>query len=267
VEVDNTLGTPTPRFDAFIAVVGARLPGEGVTFVELPTPTPDGPREVAGLGTTRAEGEELTALRAQLAEAQRRGDMHAIERQAQLEQLEQAEDRIANLSAGADAPDTGELAGDLAGALAGTLAGALARDSAARGGARLDEALAREQALRWELERLQGELEHVRARPVEMLEAEVVSLRAQLERAELELDEHDEQLEQLQDGAEQHGGPAGAGSEGLDLIDADGPTPAQAREWMQAKAKLDHLLRKLERGGQLSALALHRELSRLHRLL
>ncbi|PRP94583.1 hypothetical protein [Enhygromyxa salina] len=273
IEVDNTLGTPTPRFEAFIAVVGASLPGEGVTFVELPSPAPDGPREVAAPGTARAETEELAALRAQLAEAQRRGDMHAIERQAQLEQLEQAEDRIANLgdalreareSSGSSAPNR-DLSGDRAGVLGG--------DQARGDGPRLDEVLAREQSLRWELDRLRGELEHVRARPVELLEAEVVSLRAQLDRAEAELDEHDEQLEQLQAGsAEGDAGPAGdidpdrfhARAESLD---DDGPTAAQAREWMQAKAKLEHLLRKLERGGQLSALALHRELSSLRRLL
>jgi hypothetical protein len=36
---------------------------------------------------------------------------------------------------------------------------------------------------------------------------------------------------------------------------------------MKARAKLDHLLRKLERGGEVSALELHRELSGLRRLL
>jgi hypothetical protein len=50
-------------------------------------------------------------------------------------------------------------------------------------------------------------------------------------------------------------------------LDDSPPTPAQAREWMKARAKLDHLLRKLERGGELSALQLHRELSALRRLL
>jgi hypothetical protein len=266
VEVDNVLGTQTPKFEAFIAVIGASLPGEGVTYVELPTPTIDGPREVAGVGTTRAEAEELTALRAQLAEAQRRGDMHAIERQAQLEQLEQAEDRIASLgealeSSRADTPED-------------AAAAASARSSE---GPRVDELLAREQSLRWEVDRLRGELEHARARPVEMLEAEVVSLRAKLDRAEAELDELDE-LENASFGAlGGDAGPAGdlgpRGSQGraagelAEPFDADSPTSAQAREWMKAKAKLEHLLRKLERGGQLSALALHRELSGLHRLL
>jgi hypothetical protein len=269
VEVDNSLGTQTPKFEAFIAVIGARLPGEGVTFVELPTPTIGGPREVAGPGTARAETEELTALRAQLAEAQRRGDMHAIERQAQLEQLEQAEDRIASLgealeSSRAAAPDDVDVA-------------AVSASARSSEGPRVDELLAREQSLRWEVDRLRGELEHARARPVELLEAEVASLRAKLDRAEAELDELDE-LDKLSFGAlGGDAGPAGdldgVGSQGraagelAEQPDADAPTSAQAREWMKAKAKLEHLLRKLERGNQLSALALHRELSSLHRLL
>jgi uncharacterized protein YgfB (UPF0149 family) len=100
IEVDNTLGTDAPRFDAFVAVIGTRLPGEGVTFVELPSR-----QESAGTGrkgssastASSGEAEELAALRLQLAEAQRRGDMHAIERQSLLERLEQAEDRITSL--------------------------------------------------------------------------------------------------------------------------------------------------------------------------
>jgi hypothetical protein len=125
-----------------------------------------------------------------------------------------------------------------------------------------------------------------------VLEAEVASLRAQLERAEAELDDlddlaalalqvHDEEQAHLARQAHQdhqapqtHGalgdpsGRVGADAAALgELLDAEGPTSAQAREWMRAKAKLEHLLHKLERGGQLSALALHRELSSLRRLL
>ncbi|PRP93034.1 hypothetical protein ENSA5_45950 [Enhygromyxa salina] len=255
IEVDNSLGSEAPAFEAFVAVVGATLPSEGVTFVELPARAGARERTAAGPGATRAESEELAAARAQLAEAQRRGDMQAIERQALLEQLEQAEDRIAKLD------DELESLREQGGGPGGP---------AASEGPRLDEALAREQALRWELDRVRGELENLRVRPVETLEAEVASLRARLAQAEAELAEAD--FDEAEDVDELEGELRGdldeaALSELTRLLADDDATPAQAREWMKARAKLEHLLRKLERGGRLSALELHRELSSLRRLL
>lgn len=262
IEVDNTLGTDAPRFDAFVAVIGTRLPGEGVTFVELPSHHESGGTGAAGAAGSAgrrgpsasagssAETEELAALRLQLAEAQRRGDMHAIERQSLLERLEQAEDRITSLDEQLESRDgTGESGSE----------------QVTSDGPRIDELLAREQSLRWELDRVRGELENLRVRPVEELEAELASTQAQLEQAEAALAEAEIAL------AEEPGGDTDLGAEFVESaarVLAEGePSPAQAREWMKAKAKLDHLLRKLERGGEVSALELHRELSGLRRLL
>lgn len=254
IEVDNSLGSEAPRFEAFVAVIGPTKAAEGLTFVELPArweAQAGSASASASLGrgadpaATRAELEELAALRVQLAEAQKIGDRQAIDRQRLLEELERAEDRIAGLE---EELDLGE--GDEA-------------EVQREHGERLDEALAREQSLRWEVERLRGELEHQQVRPVDELEAEVASLRAQLAQAERELDELE--LEDA-DEARAEAGETEAGevlAELADALDADMPTPAQAREWMQARGRLEQLLRKLERGGQLSALELHRELRAL----
>jgi hypothetical protein len=253
IEVDNTLGTDAPRFEAFVAVIGARVPGEGVTFVELPSrheSAAPGRRGSSASAASSAEIEELAALRLQLAEAQRRGDMHAIERQSLLERLEQAEDRIASLDEELESREgTGESSSE----------------QVASDGPRIDELLTREQSLRWELERVRGELENLRVRPVEELEAELVSTQAQLEQVEAALAEAETALAE---DSEADGSIEGefAESAARALAEAE-PSPAQAREWMKARAKLDHLLRKLERGGEVSALELHRELSGLRRLL
>lgn len=248
VEVDTTLGNEAPRFELFVAVVGSTLPGEGVTFVELPARA-DGHTSAGAAASDEAE--ELAALRLQLAEAQRRGDMQAIERQALLERLEHAEDRLATLDEELDSRHEGGESG-------ASLAGATHR---------LDEALAREQSLRWELERLRGEVEHLRVRPIEALEAELAGVAAQLELTEAALAE----LEDAAALADEDDAAAGAHDFAHDgrerLGAADEPSQAQARAWLQARGQLEHLLRKLERGGALSALELHRELSALRKLL
>jgi len=264
IEIDNTLGSENPRVEVFVAVVGARLPGEGVTWIELPAATGLGAGAGAGAqaGTGAAgDDDELAALRLQLSEAQRRGDLQAIERQSVLEQLEQAADRIASLEDQLDQRGVGDPPG---GAETGV-------DS----GPRLDELLAREQTLRWENERLRGELERVETRPVEALEAQVAGLQAQLDDAHEQLELAETQLEAAEalvadDEAEREGdgGQREPLAELVELLDsAEEPSPAQAREWRRARSKLEHLLRKLERGARLSALELHRELALLRRLL
>jgi chromosome segregation ATPase len=237
-----------------VAVIGASLPGEGVTFVELPAfmggrhePTGPGRRANASAASS-GEAEELAALRLQLAEAQRRGDLQAIERQSLLERLEQAEDRIASLDEELESRQDG--------------GGASSSDHGTSDGPRIDELLTREQSLRWELDRVQGELEHLRVRPVDELEAELASMQAQLEQAEAALAEVEADAD-----ADAHPGADELIEATAQALDESPPTPAQAREWMKARTKLDHLLRKLERGGELSALQLHRELSALRRLL
>lgn len=256
VEVDNTLGSDAPHFEAFVAVIGTRLPGEGVTFVELPSRHGSAGAGRSGSSASAAgsgETEELAALRLQLAEAQRRGDMHAIERQSLLERLEQAEDRIAGLDEELESREgTSELGSE----------------PVASDGPRIDELLAREQSLRWELDRVRGELDNLRVRPIEELEAELASTQAQLEQAEAALAEAEAEAALAEDS---EGEASIIGAEVLEAaaraLAEDEPSPAQAREWMKARAKLDHLLRKLERGGEVSALELHRELSGLRRLL
>src|SRR5690606_13906665 len=128
---------------------------------------------------------ELAALRVQLAEAQRRGDLEAIERQSLLEQLEQAEDRISSLE------EAAEFSADEPAA-------------SSSAGPRVDEILAREQTLRWELERLRGELERLEARPVEALEAEVARLQAQLDGVSAQLERAEARLAEFEAEAEAH---------------------------------------------------------------
>lgn len=269
IEVDNVLGSENPRFEAFIAVVGASIPGEGVTFIELPARSSESSESAAGRPASAGD-DELAALRsslgAQLAEAQRRGDIHAIERQSLLEKLEQAEDRIASLE--------DQLASD-----SPTNVAAAEASASNPAGPRVDELLAREQTLRWEIERLRGEIERLEARPVEELEAEVASLRAELDRTQVELelataqlsDEQDEgdetDIEEDEDELDQQALAELARLAESLQHDDDEPTTARVREWRRARSKLEHLLRKLERGGRLSALELHRELVALKNLL
>lgn len=251
-EVDNTLGPESPRFDRMIAVVGARVPAEGAALIEVPADA--GP--AAG---SRREGGDSSALRVQLAEAQRRADEQAIERQALLEQVERGEDRIAALEEALAAEGGG------------------ARTSAAPAdGPRLDEALASQQSLRWELERMRGELEILQSRPVETLEADVAAAQARLVEAEAELETRGRRIAELEAALvrRSEAGPARDpeddedededDDEGLVLVfEPDEPDPARVRADRSARARVSRLLRKLERGAQVSALELHRELSKL----
>lgn len=283
IEVDNTLGSEQPRFDLFLAVIGDRVPSEGLTYVELP-PDEGAPIRatiqaaekafVSPAGGEKAGDDEVAALRAQLAEAQRRGDLQAIERLALLEKLEQAEERAAGLgeqlerrhaAAGAVELGSGQTEGGE--------------------GPRLDAVLAREQALRWELDRTRAELERLQARPVETLEAEVAALRARLRDSEAE-------SQRLRDRVAEAEGALSAlegGSDELDqfdVIDAElsdalaeqalldelersmsVETPARERKRLESLGRLDRTLRKLERGADVSALELHRELVAIRKLL
>ncbi len=240
IEVDNSLGEPEPRFDCLVAVVGARVPSEGVTFVELP----------GQVGGAQPDGDQ--ALRVQLDEARRRVDLQAIEGQDLLEKVEQGEDRIAALEEQLEARPGAE--------------GARQND-----GLRLDAVLAQEQNLRWELERARSELEIVQSRPVETLEAALASAEAKLARTEATLADRahalaadsepgeDELEADLEDELE-----ADLEDEPIVLlVESATLTRAQARAENQARAKVQTLLGKLERGAQISALELHRELRAL----
>lgn len=265
IEVDNSLGPEEPAFEVFVAVIGDRLPSEGVTFVEL---------EAAGQAEARASGaparpspsaDEVAALKAQLAEAQRRGDLQAIQRQELLEQLEQAEDRIASLE------EESERTGEVAGRVEDRAAEAEERE-------RLDAVLAREQTLRWRVAQLESEAESLRARPVEELEAELAAARARV--AELELEDEDTLVFGAEEAADAEDEAEVDEFEDEDLealegdfealrvyVEADDePSAAELRAWKAARGRVDQLLRKLERGNRVSALELHRELRALREL-
>jgi hypothetical protein len=273
IEVDNTLGTEAPRFEAFLAIVGAGVPGEGVTFVELPGGVPGSGAGIAGTAGADAPAgdDELAAVRAQLSEAQRRGDLQAIERQSLLEQLEQAEDRIASLE---EQLDDHRAQGAAGRASADASAPEARTDpSATELGPRVDALLARERTLRWELGRARGEIERLEARPIAEAEAEIAALRAELDRARADLEaaraEHPPEPDRSEELDELEPDELDALAELAWLLDeaAEAPSAAQTREWERARSTLDHLLRKLERGASISALELHRQLATLKRLL
>jgi hypothetical protein len=202
IDYDNTLGEREPTITGWIAVSAPAFAAEGLTVIELPREAP-----------SAAESDDA-GLRAQLAQAQRQADLGAIERQRLLEQLQDAEDRL----------DGGE----------GT------RHTGVDDRERLDAALAREQALRWELEQRRGELELLRARAPGELEAEVARLQAQLRSAP-------------------PAAPRGGKGRATARTSATGGS-------VRLVAHVDRLLAKIERGG-MPAAELHRALSRLRRRL
>lgn len=296
IEVDNSLGAESPRFELFVAVIGPRVPSEGVTYVELPAALGaelSGAR--AGGRVRDAARDELGPLKAQLAEVRRQHDLQAIERQKLLDELDGAQDRIASLEEALEALE----AEDFDDADGKQDSGAEGEGDAELDARRLDVALSREQTLRWELTRARGELENVQSRPVEALEAELASVRAALAEAQgqeqgqaepAEGDDRDARLAELEAQVEERGrrihdleaSLARARSvaeralaeddedegeledEELTLIvETDLISPARRRQIMATRSRIQSLLRKLERGGQLSALELHRELEKL----
>lgn len=266
IEVDTTLGSD-PRFELYLAVIGDRIPAEGLTFLELETevetqePSQPEPSRAIEVENGPAASDSVSAMKAQLAEAQRRGDLQAIERLALLEKLEQAEERAAGL-------------GDELERLRepGSPREEVPSEHAGEGGARLDAVLAREQALRWELERLRGELDNSRARPVETLEAEAASLRARLAQAEAELErlrieaEADAEVELDEDLDEDRDDDDRDDDVAFEVV-VQGDSSARSRERQRLRGRVDRLLAQLERGADLSALELHRELAALRRSL
>ena len=159
---DNTLGSQAPAFLEYVGVVGdaQELP-EGMTLVELPADAPSVEQSSDG------------ALRAQLLQAQRQAELAAIDRQALLEKvdlLESAQGRLEQQAA--------ELRDQLARAVTEL------PPAASEAADRLQASLADNQALRWKAQQLERELEAVKARPVDELEAEVAALRAELQARE-----------------------------------------------------------------------------------
>lgn len=151
---DNTLGVAEPRFLGYLAIASGDEAPDGLTLVEVPGP-------IGGAATSGHV--EDTGLRHQLVQARRQSDLVAIERQRLVEHIDAVEaDNAALREAVAQLRDQ--------------LAGSLEPDA----GERLDEALAREQSLRWRVAALERELEALRVRPVGELEAELAAARARL---------------------------------------------------------------------------------------
>jgi hypothetical protein len=187
---------------------------------------------------------------------QRQADLAAIERQRLAEQLDEAEERIASLVEEREQLLEGEL--DLEATRTPEMAALSPLPTPADAGdaaARLDAALAREQALRWELAQVSAELEQARSRPVDELEAEVAELRARLEAAGKggAVAVEDEADEAFEPG--EHEGVA----ETVFVFTETAPIPAESPRLRQ---EVDRLLRRIERGG-MPTLELHRALKRL----
>jgi hypothetical protein len=174
---DNTLGSQEPGFSYFLAVAGAELAAEGLTLVELPTAhsrTVDR-HDQPQTGSQTSSG-TLEALRAQLQQARRRADLAAIDRQSHLERVDALEAHNERLRA-----DVAELRDRLAMAVDSSAIAQASVVSDLPPEERLDAAMAREQALRWRVTQLERELDALIGRPVDLLQAEVASLRARLD--------------------------------------------------------------------------------------
>jgi hypothetical protein len=154
---DNTLGSQSPALLEWMLILGAE-PFEGLTLVELPA---GGDDEQAGLrtmlGASRRHAEEVDlALQQRVAEV----DRLSIECEHLRDEVAILRDRLAvAVQQGDEGP--------------------------AADGAPASEALAAAelQVLRWRVAALEEEAASARARPVEVLEAELAHVRAELARA------------------------------------------------------------------------------------
>jgi len=182
---DNRMGEDL-RYDTYLALVNAPAEPEGVTLVELPAPadlgsrTAEGPRSAETTRASRGDA-ELENSRIQLGQARRQVELAAIARQSLVEQLDAAQARVDSLEdqiaeqqrrSSDSASETGErrVAPELG----------LPTSAAAAVDPRPDATQATILSLRWELEQTREELRKALGRPVDALERELASLRAQL---------------------------------------------------------------------------------------
>ncbi len=168
---DNSLADE-PRFEGYVAVVGAREVPRGITLVELPA-APAAAAAPAKPEKARPEPprhDELEGLRGQLAQTRRQLELASIARQSLVEQLDAAQGRIDaledQLAGRAQAPDE-------------PIEEAPVEDEPPAP-ARPDVVAASLQSLRFELEQAHGELRRLTARPVEALERELAEATARL---------------------------------------------------------------------------------------
>ncbi|MCX4245487.1 hypothetical protein [Paraliomyxa miuraensis] len=242
---DNTLGSQTPAFVEYVAVFGdVDVLPDGMTLVELPAHAPT------------AEQSSDVALRAQLLQAQRQAELAAIDRQALLEKVDMLESAQARLE-----QQAAELRDHLARAVTEIPA------EASEAAERLQASLADNQALRWKVQQLERELAAAKARPVEVLEAEVAALRAELRARELVVEPTPDEGGGADDGSAlpvEVGATLARASEALDWGDDEDDEPlagdivvltSEAEEAAlrirrgAALAELDRLIERVERGG------------------
>ena len=248
IDYDNSLGELEPRYFAYLALVGVSRPPEGLTVVELSGDGELGELDYRGHEPSEERVGDASGLRAQLAEAQRQANLLAVERQGLLERLDDAQERIEELEdeledlrdEDEDEAQSRTVSGEIE---TGTR---LTPDELV---GRLDAALAREQELRWRVTSLGAELEAAVARPVEELEAEVASLRAQLAAAA--------ESSGAPEPAPATPAPARVAAESAMEVD-----PGSKRRGAELRAELDALLRKVERGG-FNGVELHRVLRKI----
>jgi hypothetical protein len=262
IDYDNSLGAFEPRYFAYLALVGVQQPPLGLTLVELAAEelgTDDAQRgaDLSGL-VDRESGADASGLRAQLSEAQRQADLLAVERQALLERLDDADERIEALEELLEDPDAprGERVTSIVGEFeaqgpvpSGELVG------------RLDAALAREQELRWRVQSLTSQLEAAAARPVDALESEAARLRARLERLEAGAGPADDAIGVGSSTETETATPAASS-----VSVATAPSAPGRREREELRGAVEQLMRKVERGG-LNGMELHRALRRIRQRL
>jgi hypothetical protein len=234
---DNTLGAAEPRFLGYLAIASGDEAPDGLTLVEV-------------TGSVGGDDDQDNGLRHQLASARRQADLVAIERQRLVEHIDAVE---------ADNAALREAVAQLRDQLAGTLE--------PDGGERLDEALAREQSLRWRVAALERELEALRVRPVAELEADLAAARARLvaladaEGAQADRVAADTDSETVSDAVSN-----GARRIGTDDARRLPAMRAAASGRTAALRAVEGLVRRIDRGA-IGTIDLRRELSALRRRL
>lgn len=166
VEVDNRLGTDYPDFCYYMAVLGPRVPA-GVTLVELPMSSEWGTQRV---GTVERRSPERRTLRDRLDFVEQELEASERSRLDILRDLDQATQHVAELEDELD---------DLRDA-PGLREAAAPEESEPSIAVDHSHAQALLLAASWELESLRGQLQELRSRPVEVIEAENARLRAAL---------------------------------------------------------------------------------------
>lgn len=166
VEVDNRLGTDFPDFCYYMAVLGPQVPA-GVTLVELPMSSEWGSQRA---GTVERRSPERRTLRDRLDFVEQELEASERSRLDILRDLDQATQHVAELEDELD--DLRDAPGLREAAVPEEASPSIAADES--------HAQALLLTASWELESLRAQLQELRSRPVDALEAENARLRAAL---------------------------------------------------------------------------------------